>query len=163
MRKSKHALARQWNDIMTAYRRKHRRWVMENMPRMPKDQWDQYTRWVADFGAHTLTETGKHARKVRRQLKAAKDASRLEPNHYANPPPWVAAPLGVLPSRQHVTGHWVDEKMIDALIDLESAKPWPVLEDRIAARSGATRQGHTPTRGSRLGSFLQGMTSTRKK
>lgn len=69
---TKIALQRRWTEIMQAYRRRQRQWVMEYMPSMSQHEWKQYETWVSGFGAETTGMTGRHSRKVRRQLRAAK-------------------------------------------------------------------------------------------
>lgn len=69
---TKIALQRRWAEIMQAYRRRQRRWVMAYMPSMSQHEWKQYETWVSGFGAEVTGMTGRHSRKVRRQLRAAK-------------------------------------------------------------------------------------------
>lgn len=61
-----------WYDIIAAYRRRHRQWVMECMPQMHAGQWDEYTKWIAGFGSARMGLSSQNSRKVRRQLKAAR-------------------------------------------------------------------------------------------
>lgn len=100
------ALTARWTEIMAAYRRRHRTWVMAHMPTMPDDEWKAYERWVAEFGAATLSQTGRHGRKVRRQLRAA----RIEgPKLKANAAAYIASHGMSKRSLERWWSRWKDE------------------------------------------------------
>lgn len=71
-KRQKRTLDERWSQIMAAYRRRHRTWTMEVLPQMPEADWKQYIKWVGEFGATSMAQTGRNSRKVKRQLKAAR-------------------------------------------------------------------------------------------
>lgn len=70
--KSEQERRARWNTLVGMYQRRHRQWTMEALPDMPMDQWKEYEKWVAGFGAMAMDTAARNTRKLRRRLREAR-------------------------------------------------------------------------------------------